>query len=110
MSSSILITGASSGIGKALAFELAKKGYSLALASRREDLLNQVRNDILREHNPPAVAIRPLDVTDYDDVFKAVNEMAHELGGLDIVFANAGIGLEKGLDAAILKRCGVPLK
>ena len=93
MSSSILITGASSGIGKALAFELAKKGYSLALASRRSDILSQVRDDIISAHNPPAVAIRPLDVTDYDDVFKAVNEMAHELGGLDIVFANAGIGL-----------------
>ena len=93
MSSSILITGASSGIGKALAFELAKKGYSLALASREADALNQIRNDIISAHNPPAVVTRPLDVTDYDDVFKAVNEMADELGGLDIVFANAGIGL-----------------
>ncbi|HIJ40908.1 MAG TPA: SDR family oxidoreductase [Deltaproteobacteria bacterium] len=89
----MFITGASSGIGKALAFELAKKGCSLALASRRADLLKQVRNDIISAHNPPAVAIRPLDVTDYDDVFKAVNEMADELGGLDIVVANAGIGL-----------------
>ncbi len=93
MSSSILITGASSGIGKALAFELAQKGYSLALASREADQLNQVRDDIIAAHNPPAVAVRPLDVTDYDDVFKAVNELADELGGLDIVFANAGIGL-----------------
>jgi len=93
MSSSILITGASSGIGKALAFELAQKGYSLALASREVDVLNQVQKDIMAAHNPPAVVIRPLDVTDYDNVFKAVNEMADELGGLDIVFANAGIGL-----------------
>jgi short-subunit dehydrogenase len=93
MVSSILITGASSGIGKALAFELAQKGYSLALASREADLLKQVRDDIIVAHNPPAIAIRPLDVTDYGDVFKAVNEMAGELGGLDIVFANAGIGL-----------------
>lgn len=93
MSSSILITGASSGIGKALAFELAKKGYSLALASREADLLGHVRSGILAAHQPPAVEIRPLDVTDYDDVFKAVNEMAEALGGLDIVFANAGIGL-----------------
>ena len=93
MASSILITGASSGIGKALAFELAQKGYSLALASREADLLNQVRDEIIAAHHPPAVVVRPLDVTDYDDVFKAVNEMADELGGLDIVFANAGIGL-----------------
>ncbi len=90
---SIMITGASSGIGKALAFELAKRGYSLALTARSGDRLEQIRKDIVFIHNPPAVAVRSLDVTDYDDVFKAVNEMARELGGLDIVFANAGIGL-----------------
>ena len=93
MASSILITGASSGIGKALAFELARKGYSLALGSREADQLSQVRDEIIAAHNPPFVAIRPLDVTEYDDVYKAVNELAEELGGLDIVFANAGIGL-----------------
>jgi len=93
MSSSILITGASSGIGKALAFELGKRGYSLALTARSADALEQIRKDIVSAHNPPIVAVRPLDVTDYDDVFRALNEMADELGGLDIVFANAGIGL-----------------
>lgn len=93
MSGSILITGASSGIGKALAFEMARKGYSLALASRNMEQLNEIRDDILTESNPPTVAVRQLDVTDYKDVFKAVNELADELGGLDIVFANAGVGL-----------------
>ena len=93
MAPSILITGASSGIGKALAFELAKKGYSLALVSREADLLDQVKAAIVAAHHPPAIAVRPLDVTDYDDVFAAVPEMAAVLGGLDIVFANAGIGL-----------------
>ena len=93
MAPSILITGASSGIGKALAFELAKKGYSLALASREADLLDQVKAAIVAAHHPPAIAVRPLDVTDYDDVFAAVPEMAAALCGLDIVFANAGIGL-----------------
>lgn len=93
MAKSILITGASSGIGKALAFVLAEKGYALALASREADLLAQVRSDILAVHHPPAVFVRPLDVTDYDDVFRAVPEAAEALGGLDIVFANAGVGL-----------------
>jgi len=93
MPSSIMITGASSGIGKALAFELARKGYSLALTARSVDRLEKIRKEIIAAHNPPAVAVRPLDVTHYEDVFKAVDEMALELDGLDIVFANAGIGL-----------------
>ena len=88
-----MITGASSGIGKALAFELARKGYSLALTARSVDRLEKIRKEIIAAHNPPAVAVRPLDVTHYEDVFKAVDEMALELDGLDIVFANAGIGL-----------------
>ncbi len=93
MAPSILITGASSGIGKALAFELAERGYSLALVSREGELLNEIRQEIQAAFNPPAVAVRVLDVTDYDDVFQAVPEMAEALGGLDIVYANAGIGL-----------------
>ena len=88
-----MITGASSGIGKALAFELAKKEYSLALTARSEDRLEEIQKEIVSAHNPPMVVVRSLDVTDYDDVYKAVNEMAEKLGGLDIVFANAGIGL-----------------
>jgi len=87
-----MITGASSGIGKALAFEMGKRGYSLALAARSVDRLEQIRKEIVAAHNPPIVTVQSLDVTAYDDVFRAVNDMAAALGGLDIVFANAGIG------------------
>ncbi len=93
MAGSILLTGASSGIGRALAYEMAKKGYALALTSRKTDVLNEIRDDIEKRYHPPALVVRGLDVTDYDDVFAAVDEMAEALGGLDIVFANAGIGL-----------------
>ncbi len=92
MTSSIMITGASSGIGMALAFELAKRGYGLALAARSEDRLKRIQAEIQSAHDA-RVFIRPLDVTDYDDVFRAVDEAAENLNGLDIVFANAGIGL-----------------
>lgn len=93
MSKAIFITGASSGIGRALAFEMGKRGYRLALTARREDLLREIRDEIKRKHSPPAVAIRRLDVTRYDDVYAVFSEMAEETGGIDIVLANAGVGL-----------------
>lgn len=93
MGSSIFITGASSGIGRALAFELAKRGYALALTARSMDRLEQIQDEIVSVHNPPAVFIRKLSVTDYEDVNQAVHEAAQKLGGLNIVFANAGVGL-----------------
>jgi len=93
MKKSILITGASSGIGKALAFEMAGKGCSLALTARRTEALEKIREEI-RETNPSVqVLIRGLDILDYKEVQESVKALAEELGGLDIVFANAGIGL-----------------
>ena len=93
MEKAIFITGASSGIGRALAFELGRKGYKLALTARREDALKEIRDQINQKYAPPAIAIRKLDVTDYDDVFAAFSEMVRALDGIDIVFANAGVGL-----------------
>ncbi len=93
MSKTIFITGASSGIGKALAFEMARKGYGLALAARNHESLRKIREEVHRTYSPPVTAIRPLDVTHYNDVYAAFSEMAEETGGIDIVLANAGVGL-----------------
>ncbi len=93
MSQKILITGASSGIGRALAYELAGRGYALALTARRSDALEDTRNDLQRQYPGITVAIHPLDVTDYDSVPGVIAACAEGLGGLDILFANAGIGL-----------------
>lgn len=93
MEKTIFITGASSGIGRALAFELGKRGYKLALTARRADVLSEIKDEINRSHSPPAIAIRKLDVTNGDAVFSVFSEMARELGGIDIVLANAGVGL-----------------
>jgi short-subunit dehydrogenase len=87
-----LITGASSGIGHALAQELARRGYDLGLCARRIDVLEELREGILRHHPARRVEIRELDVTHYDDVPPAVEEIAAALGGLDVVIANAGVG------------------
>ncbi|MGK5094164.1 SDR family oxidoreductase [Deltaproteobacteria bacterium TL4] len=93
MSKSIFMTGASSGIGKALAFEFAERGYSLALTARRMDQLIQIRTEIQKKHPSILIEIKALDVTDYESIPSALSEMAKALKGLDIVFANAGIGL-----------------
>jgi short-subunit dehydrogenase len=88
----VFITGASSGIGRALATELARRGYDLFLTARRLDVLEQVRTDITSAAPGCTVEVRRLDVTDEADVTRAITEAAERLGRCDIVVANAGLG------------------
>ena len=92
MAKTVFITGASSGIGRALALELARRGYDLFLTARRLDVLEQVRADIATVDPTRIVEIRQLDVTDDRDVATAIAEAAEKLGRCDIVVANAGLG------------------
>jgi short-subunit dehydrogenase len=93
MAKKILITGASSGIGRALAYELAGRGYALALTARRAEALEEIREDLQVKHPSASVVIHTLDVVAYDTVPGVIAACAEGLGGLDIVFANAGISL-----------------
>jgi len=99
MAKSIMITGASSGIGRSLAYEMAGRGYSLALAARRLDELRTVQKDIGRAYPSVKVEVCRLDVTEYDTISPALQGLAESLEGLDIVFANAGIGLGEKIGA-----------
>ncbi len=88
----ILITGASSGLGAEMARQFAALGHDLALCARRTDRLDELRAEITAAHPGVRVAVKALDVTDHDAVFRVFEEFADELGGLDRVIVNAGLG------------------
>ncbi len=88
----ILITGASSGLGRGMALEFAARGRDLALCARRLDRLEALRAEIARRYPMVRVAIRALDVTDYARIAPVFREFDAELGGLDRIIVNAGIG------------------
>jgi short-subunit dehydrogenase len=92
MAKTILITGASSGLGAEMARQFAHLGHDLALCARRTDRLEELRAEILAKHPDRRVAIRALDVTDDDAVFRVFHEFADELGTIDRVVINAGLG------------------
>jgi len=79
-------------IGRALALELAGRGYDLFLTARRTEALEAVRADIAAAHPTRRVEIRRLDVTDDAAVAAALAEAADRFGRCDIVVANAGLG------------------
>lgn len=88
----ILITGASSGLGAEMARQFAAKGHDLALAARRLDRLEELRAEILAAHPATRVEVRELDVTDDDAVFEVFHAFADDFGTLDRVIINAGLG------------------
>jgi short-subunit dehydrogenase len=92
MAKTILITGASSGLGAEMARQFAAKGYDLALCARRTERLEELKAEIQSGDAARNVAIRALDVTDTDAVFKVFHSLREELGHLDRVIINAGLG------------------
>ena len=89
----VLITGASAGIGRALAMVLADRGDRLALVARRADRLEAIV-DGLRARGVGAHAI-PADLAEDDGPRRAVEAAVARLGGLDVAVNNAGIGLPR---------------
>ena len=87
----VLITGASSGIGKGLALEVAARGGRLGLVARREEVLNEIVEEI-RAHNGTAIAVGA-DVRDANAMKQAADHVRSDLGPIDVLIANAGIGV-----------------
>lgn len=87
----VLITGASSGIGKALAEEFAHQGAYLVLCARREERIFKIANEI-NSNGGSAVAVR-CDVTQEEDLKRAVAEGLKKYAKIDLLIANAGFGV-----------------
>jgi 3-hydroxy acid dehydrogenase/malonic semialdehyde reductase len=92
----ILVTGASSGIGRACVVEFARQGARLILAARRKDRLDELASKLSKDHKAEMKTIS-LDVTKQKDVQKAIENLPAEWAGIDILLNNAGLsrGLEK---------------
>ena len=95
----VFITGASSGLGEALAREYAQRGARVGLLGRREAALRQVAASL---PNPSLHAVYAADVNDHDALRAAAADFIRRAGGIDIVIANAGISYgtltERGAD------------
>jgi short-subunit dehydrogenase len=95
----VWITGASSGIGEALAIEAAKEGAKLVLSARRREELERVKNDLNLPEND--VLVLPMDMLRPDTFSELTQEIVKYFGSIDVLVANAGISQrEKVLETA----------
>ena len=89
--STVVITGASSGIGRALALEMAARGHALGLTARRVTLLEQLRDEIHAAHGYELrVELATLNVCETARVGPTLHELFARLGGIDTIVINAG--------------------
>src|SRR4051812_12250084 len=85
----VFLTGASSGIGEALAIEMARQGAALGLLARREDLLKSLAEKCAAAGGKARYFAA--DVVDADAVAAAAEALRDEFGRIDILIANAGV-------------------
>lgn len=115
----ILITGASSGLGKGMAMEFAIQGCNLALCARRVENLEQLKNELLEINPTIKVFLKSLDVTNAAQVFEVFRAFDADFksidGSLDRVIVNAGLGKgasigkgypEQNMQTAVTNFCG----
>jgi len=86
----VLITGATSGFGKAMAEKFANKGYDLILTGRRKDRLESLQHDLCNKYNG-AVIILNFDVRNRQETFDAINKLSEDWRAIDILINNAGL-------------------
>ena len=88
---SVLITGATRGLGENLARQFAARGYRLALTGRKQADLDRLGAELAGQ--AADIVLETLDVSDYDAIAGVLGSCATRLGGLDIVVVNAGVAI-----------------
>jgi short-subunit dehydrogenase len=91
----VIITGASSGIGEALARELSRQNWSVGLIARRQQQLDALAAEIRNAGGTVSIAVA--DVADRNQISAAIERLRAELGQVDLLIANAGLGKPDGL-------------
>jgi len=87
-----IVTGAGTGIGKAVSLALAKEGYAVALAGRRADKLEETAKEARSANASARAQAVPTDVSDPASIKALFARVKDEFGRLDLLFNNAGIG------------------
>ncbi|EXJ24156.1 Short-chain dehydrogenase/reductase SDR [Alkalibacterium sp. AK22] len=87
----IWITGASSGIGEELAYQLAEKGATLILSARSANKLKKVKEECVTRFSAQ-VLVYPMDVSDPEAIKAAVSTVSEKIGSIDVLINNAGFG------------------
>jgi len=88
----VLITGATSGFGKACAEKFASECYDLILNGRREERLEEIKAQLEKQFNV-AVFLLPFDVQNREEVFNAIRCIPEDWQGIDVLINNAGLAL-----------------
>ena len=86
-----LVTGASSGIGRDIAREIAKRKYDVIIVARNEKALQELKEELEREYKVK-VYIKIIDLTGRDNCIKLYNEVKAEFKDIDVLVNNAGLG------------------
>lgn len=86
----ILITGATSGFGKAIAFKFAERGWNIIITGRRDDRLRIIEDEIKSNYGVKVISLA-FDVRKRKDVELAISDLPHDFKSIDILVNNAGL-------------------
>jgi 3-hydroxy acid dehydrogenase/malonic semialdehyde reductase len=86
----ILITGATAGFGKAIAYKFAEHGWNIIITGRREERLKEIENDIQKNYEVKVLSLN-FDVRNRKDVEQSIHDLPHDWKKIDVLVNNAGL-------------------